>query len=216
MDVESTRLIIEALKEEQIDLYVTLPEEPTVSLTQAIQADPYFTCITVASEDGGVSLCAGAAIGGRRCVFVTGVAGLLKILGAMEHGVRPSTLFADEPIDALQGTPFRVLHAADIGIGIARAIRAAVSGRPGGVERIRRDDRPPDLGQNVLDQLAPLRLDVGRDAADLEAVLHHHRHGMNQGRWHIRTLPGPEQTCHHRQHQHHRHEDRRHLIDQSL
>ena len=28
---------------------------------------------------------------------------------------------------------FRVLHAADIGIGIARAIRAAVSGRPGGV-----------------------------------------------------------------------------------
>src|SRR4051794_726889 len=28
---------------------------------------------------------------------------------------------------------FRVLHAADIGIGLARAIRAAVSGRPGGV-----------------------------------------------------------------------------------
>src|SRR6202158_2857507 len=28
---------------------------------------------------------------------------------------------------------FRVLHAADIGIGVARAIRAAVSGRPGGV-----------------------------------------------------------------------------------
>jgi oxalyl-CoA decarboxylase len=28
---------------------------------------------------------------------------------------------------------FRVLHAADIGIGVARALRAAVSGRPGGV-----------------------------------------------------------------------------------
>src|SRR3974390_2561679 len=28
---------------------------------------------------------------------------------------------------------FRVLHATDIGIGVARAIRAAVSGRPGGV-----------------------------------------------------------------------------------
>src|SRR5205807_8414046 len=28
---------------------------------------------------------------------------------------------------------YRVLHAADIGIGVARAIRAAVSGRPGGV-----------------------------------------------------------------------------------
>jgi len=30
-------------------------------------------------------------------------------------------------------TAFRVLHAADIGIGVARAIRAALSGRPGGV-----------------------------------------------------------------------------------
>jgi len=38
MDAEPARLIIEALKEEKIDLYVTLPEEPTVSLTQAVQA----------------------------------------------------------------------------------------------------------------------------------------------------------------------------------
>ena len=85
MDSESTRLIIEALKEEQIDLYVTLPEDPTVPLTEAVQKDPYFTCITVASEDGGVSLCAGASIGGRRCVFVTGVAGLLKGGLALMH-----------------------------------------------------------------------------------------------------------------------------------
>ena len=28
---------------------------------------------------------------------------------------------------------FRVLHAEDIGVGVARAIRAALSGRPGGV-----------------------------------------------------------------------------------
>jgi hypothetical protein len=33
MDAEPARLIIEALKEEKIDLYVTLPEEPTASLT---------------------------------------------------------------------------------------------------------------------------------------------------------------------------------------
>ena len=39
MDAEPARLIIEALKEEKIDLYVTLPEDPTVSLTQAVQAD---------------------------------------------------------------------------------------------------------------------------------------------------------------------------------
>jgi hypothetical protein len=39
MDAEPARLIIEALKEEKIDLFVTLPEEPTASLTQAVQAD---------------------------------------------------------------------------------------------------------------------------------------------------------------------------------
>ena len=85
MDAEPARLIIEALKEEKIDLYVTLPEEPTVSLTQAVQADPYFQCVTVASEDGGVALTAGAAIAGRRAVFVTGIAGLLKGGLALMH-----------------------------------------------------------------------------------------------------------------------------------
>ena len=42
---------------------------------------------------------------------------------------------------------FRVLHAADIGIGIARAVRAAVSGRPGGVYL----DLPAKLFSQVMD-----------------------------------------------------------------
>src|ERR1700685_4181921 len=42
---------------------------------------------------------------------------------------------------------FRVLHAADIGIGIARAIRAAASGRPGGVDL----DLPAKLFGQVMD-----------------------------------------------------------------
>src|ERR1700744_4078160 len=42
---------------------------------------------------------------------------------------------------------YRVLHAADIGIGIARAIRAAVSGRPGGVYL----DLPAKLFGQVVD-----------------------------------------------------------------
>src|SRR5690348_11289543 len=42
---------------------------------------------------------------------------------------------------------FRVLHAADIGIGVARAIRAAVSGRPGGVYL----DFPAKLFAQVID-----------------------------------------------------------------
>jgi oxalyl-CoA decarboxylase len=42
---------------------------------------------------------------------------------------------------------YRVLHAADIGVGIARAIRAAVSGRPGGVYL----DLPGKLFSQVMD-----------------------------------------------------------------
>ena len=42
---------------------------------------------------------------------------------------------------------FRILHAADIGIGVARAIRAAVSGRPGGVYL----DLPAKLFGQVMD-----------------------------------------------------------------
>ena len=85
MQAESIRLVLEALKEEGVDLYVTLPEEPSVPLTEAAQADPFFQVVPVASEDSGVALCAGAAIGGRRVVFVTGVAGLLKAGLALAH-----------------------------------------------------------------------------------------------------------------------------------
>src|ERR1700750_2280328 len=56
---------------------------------------------------------------------------------------------------------FRVLHAADIGIGVARAIRAAVSGRPGGVYL----DLPAKLFAQVLAPSAVARaLDVLKSA----------------------------------------------------
>jgi oxalyl-CoA decarboxylase len=48
---------------------------------------------------------------------------------------------------------FRVLHAADIGIGLARAIRAAVSGRPGGVYL----DLPAKLFSQLMDAKAGTR-----------------------------------------------------------
>jgi len=48
---------------------------------------------------------------------------------------------------------FRVLHAADIGIGVARAIRAAVSGRPGGVYL----DLPAKLFGQIMDAQAGAR-----------------------------------------------------------
>jgi len=48
---------------------------------------------------------------------------------------------------------FRVLHAADIGIGVARALRAAVSGRPGGVYL----DLPAKLFAQVIDAEAGVK-----------------------------------------------------------
>ena len=77
MDQETVQIFIETLKEEGIEMVVTLPEDPSYSLTAAIRADPYFTDISVAGEGHGIALCAGASLGGRKCVFMTGIAGLL-------------------------------------------------------------------------------------------------------------------------------------------
>src|SRR5687767_10195628 len=77
MDQQSVQVIVETLKEEGIDLVVTLPEEPTYALTEAVRHDSFFTAVTVAGEGNGIAFCAGAALGGRRVAFVTGVAGLL-------------------------------------------------------------------------------------------------------------------------------------------
>ncbi|MBK6407589.1 MAG: hypothetical protein IPF66_22775 [Holophagales bacterium] len=43
-------------------------------------------------------------------ITVAGVAGLLKVLGAMRAGSRPSTLHAGEPNAALDGSPFRLIE----------------------------------------------------------------------------------------------------------
>ncbi len=58
-------------------------------------------------------------------ITAAGVAGLLKILGAMRAGIRPATLHAEEPIDALAGTPMRLLHAAEEWTGPRRAAVSA-------------------------------------------------------------------------------------------
>ncbi len=44
-------------------------------------------------------------------ITVAGAAGLIKVMEAMRAGLRPPTLHADVPTDALGGSPFRLLHA---------------------------------------------------------------------------------------------------------
>jgi acyl transferase domain-containing protein/3-hydroxymyristoyl/3-hydroxydecanoyl-(acyl carrier protein) dehydratase len=46
-------------------------------------------------------------------ITASGMAGLLKLLGALEEGVRPPTLHAAPAIDELSGTPLRLLHQAE-------------------------------------------------------------------------------------------------------
>ncbi|MEN3304088.1 MAG: hypothetical protein V7603_290 [Micromonosporaceae bacterium] len=54
-----------------------------------------------------------------------GGAGLLKVLAAMRAGVRPASLCADDPIEALDGTPLRLLAAAEDWPGPRRAAVSA-------------------------------------------------------------------------------------------
>ncbi|MFE3824834.1 beta-ketoacyl synthase N-terminal-like domain-containing protein, partial [Streptomyces sp. NPDC059092] len=54
-----------------------------------------------------------------------GVAGLLKVLGALRTGIRPATLGAERPLEALAGTPLRVLTAPEPWPGPRRAAVSA-------------------------------------------------------------------------------------------
>src|SRR5947209_20447814 len=56
---DAVQQVIDALKEEHVDLVITLPEEPTYPLTSAIREDRAFTSITVTSEGHGIALAAG-------------------------------------------------------------------------------------------------------------------------------------------------------------
>ena len=46
-------------------------------------------------------------------ITAAGAAGVIKVLGAFEAGVRPPSLHADAPIEALAGSPFRLLAAGE-------------------------------------------------------------------------------------------------------
>lgn len=54
-------------------------------------------------------------------ITAAGAAGVLKVLAAMDAGIRPPTLGADEPVEALRDTPLRLLHEAEAWEGLRRA-----------------------------------------------------------------------------------------------
>jgi acyl transferase domain-containing protein/3-hydroxymyristoyl/3-hydroxydecanoyl-(acyl carrier protein) dehydratase/1-acyl-sn-glycerol-3-phosphate acyltransferase len=74
--------------------------------------------------------CGGVPIGSLKSnlghlVAAAGVAGLIKVLAALESGRRPPTLHVDEPLDALASTPFRLLTEAEEWTGPRRAAISA-------------------------------------------------------------------------------------------
>jgi len=150
-------LVIDALKLNDIDTVYNVPGIPITDLGRFMQAAGMRVLSFRHEQNAGYA----AAIAGfltRKpgiCLTVS-APGFLNGLTALAHATTncfPMILISGsserEIVDLQQGdyeemdqlavakplckAAFRVLHAEDIGIGIARAIRAAVSGRPGGV-----------------------------------------------------------------------------------
>ncbi len=151
------QLVIDALKLNGIDTLFALPGIPITDLTRRAQAEGIRLIAFRHEQNAGHA----AAIAGFMtrtpgvCITVS-APGFLNGLTALANATTncfPMILISGsserEIVDLQQGdyeemdqlaiarplakAAFRVLHAEDIGVGIARAIRAAVSGRPGGV-----------------------------------------------------------------------------------
>lgn len=150
-------LVIDALKLNGIDTIYGLPGIPITDLTRKAQAAGMRVIAFRHEQNAGNA----AAIAGFMtqkpgiCLTVS-APGFLNGLTALANATTncfPMILISGsserEIVDLQQGdyeemdqlaiakplckAAFRVLHAEDIGVGVARAIRAAVSGRPGGV-----------------------------------------------------------------------------------
>src|SRR5579864_6289668 len=170
-------LIIDALKLNDIKTIYGVPGIPITDFGRMAQAEGIRVLSFRHEQNAGYA----AAIAGYLtkkpgiCLTVS-APGFLNGLTALAHATTncfPMILISGsserEIVDLQQGdyeemdqlaiakplckAAFRVLHAADIGIGIARAIRAAVSGRPGGVYL----DLPAKLFGQVMDAEAGMK-----------------------------------------------------------
>lgn len=164
-------LVIDALKLNGIETIYGVPGIPITDLGRKAQAAG-MRVISFRHEQNAGNAAAIAGFLNRRpgiCLTVS-APGFLNGLTALANATTncfPMILISGsserEVVDLQQGdyeemdqlaiakplckAAFRVLHAQDIGIGVARAIRAAVSGRPGGVYL----DLPAKLFSQVMD-----------------------------------------------------------------
>jgi oxalyl-CoA decarboxylase len=167
-------LVIDALKLNGIDTVYGLPGIPITDLTRKMQAEGMRVISFRHEQHAGNAAAAAGFLTGKPGVCLTVSApGFLNGLTALTNATTncfPMILISGsserEIVDLQQGdyeemdqlaiakplckAAFRVLHAADIGVGIARAIRSAVSGRPGGVYL----DLPAKLFSQVMDAAA--------------------------------------------------------------
>jgi oxalyl-CoA decarboxylase len=150
-------LVIDALKLNGIDTIYGVPGIPITDLGRLAQAEG-MRVISFRHEQnaGNAAAIAGYLTKKPGICLTVSAPGFLNGLTALANATTncfPMILISGsserEIVDLQQGdyeemdqlaiakplckAAFRVLHAADIGIGVARAIRAAVSGRPGGV-----------------------------------------------------------------------------------
>jgi len=155
--VDGFKLVIEALKLNGLDTIYGLPGIPITDLTRRAQADGIRVLSFRHEQNAGYAASIAGFLTQKPGICLTVSApGFLNGLNALAHATTncfPMILISGsserEVVDLQQGdyeemdqlavakpickAAFRVLHAEDIGVGIARAIRAAVSGRPGGV-----------------------------------------------------------------------------------
>jgi oxalyl-CoA decarboxylase len=167
-------LVIDALKLNGITNIYGLPGIPVTDLTRMMQAEG-MRVISFRHEQnaGNAAAIAGFMTGKPGVCLTVSAPGFLNGLTALANATTncfPMILISGsserEIVDLQQGdyeemdqlaiakplckAAFRVLNAEDIGVGIARAIRSAVSGRPGGVYL----DLPAKLFGQAMDAAA--------------------------------------------------------------
>src|SRR6476469_10378009 len=167
-------LVIDALKLNGVQTIFALPGIPITDLTRISQAEGMRVIAFRHEQNAGNAAAAAGFLTQKPGICLTVSApGFLNGLAALANATIncfPMILVSGsserEIVDLQQGdyeemdqlaiakpfckAAFRVLHATDIGIGLARAIRAAVSGRPGGVYL----DLPAKLFSQSMDAIA--------------------------------------------------------------